>query len=88
MDCSLKATIIDDFSGANLFTTAQCILVVEKDAIFQKLISEGFLKLFPNALLVTVSGGIKSDAYILSIKCYCILFLRVEVIRMLQRELC
>uniref|UniRef100_A0A8R1TTK0 DNA topoisomerase (ATP-hydrolyzing) n=2 Tax=Onchocerca TaxID=6281 RepID=A0A8R1TTK0_ONCVO len=56
VDCSLKATIIDDFSRSNLFTTAQCILVVEKDAIFQELIGEGFLKLFPNALLVTGRG--------------------------------
>lgn len=55
MDCSVKATIIDDFSRASLFTTAKCILVVEKDATFRKLIDEGFLKLFPNALLVTVS---------------------------------
>uniref|UniRef100_A0AAF5PII0 DNA topoisomerase (ATP-hydrolyzing) n=1 Tax=Wuchereria bancrofti TaxID=6293 RepID=A0AAF5PII0_WUCBA len=55
-DCSLKATLIDDFSDANLFTTAQCILVVEKDATFQKLIGEGFLKLFPNTLLVTGRG--------------------------------
>ncbi|CAG9536028.1 unnamed protein product [Cercopithifilaria johnstoni] len=56
VDCSLKAAIIDDFSCASLFTTAQCILVVEKDATFQKLIGEGFLRLFPNVLLVTGRG--------------------------------
>ncbi|VBB33495.1 unnamed protein product [Acanthocheilonema viteae] len=56
VDCSLKATVIDDFSCTNLFTTAQCILVVEKDATFQKLIGEGFLRLFPNVLLVTGRG--------------------------------
>ncbi|KAK6111254.1 Type IIB DNA topoisomerase family protein [Brugia pahangi] len=56
VDCSLKAALIDDFSDANLFTTSQCILVVEKDATFQKLIGEGFLKLFPSTLLVTGRG--------------------------------
>lgn len=55
VDCSVKATIIEDFSCASFFTIAECILVVEKDATFQKLIDEGFLKLFPNVLLVTVS---------------------------------
>uniref|UniRef100_A0A0R3S535 DNA topoisomerase (ATP-hydrolyzing) n=1 Tax=Elaeophora elaphi TaxID=1147741 RepID=A0A0R3S535_9BILA len=56
VDCSVKATLIDEFFGARLSTTAQCILVVEKDATFQRLIGEGFLKLFPNVLLVTGKG--------------------------------
>ncbi|VDK85334.1 unnamed protein product [Litomosoides sigmodontis] len=56
VDCSLKAAMIEDFSRSSLFTTAQCILVVEKDATFQKLIGEGFLRLFPSVLLVTGRG--------------------------------
>ncbi|VDM97468.1 unnamed protein product [Thelazia callipaeda] len=56
VDCSLQSTIIEDFSGVNITTTAQCILVVEKDATFQKLINEEFLELFPHAILVTGKG--------------------------------
>lgn len=36
-------------------STANLVLIVEKDAIFQKLIDENFCDQFPNAILVTVT---------------------------------
>lgn len=55
VDCFIKPVIIDDFSRSRFCTSAQAVLVVEKDATFQKLIDDGFLSLFPKILLVTVN---------------------------------
>ncbi|VDN27979.1 unnamed protein product, partial [Gongylonema pulchrum] len=56
IDCSVNAVIINDFSHFSLVSPAQAVLVVEKDATFQKLIEDGFRSLFPNIILVTGRG--------------------------------
>ena len=43
------------FNKLDLSTSATMIIVVEKDASFQRLMTDDFLGKFPNALLVTVS---------------------------------
>lgn len=37
-----------------LINEARFVLVVEKDASFQKLTDEGFFEIYPNSILVTV----------------------------------
>lgn len=39
-----------------MISNAEFILVVEKDAIFQKMIDEGYFDVFPRSLLVTARG--------------------------------
>lgn len=56
LDCSLAPVLINHVSkNAFLNCEARFVLVVEKDAIFQKLVQEGFFPLFSPAVLVTVS---------------------------------
>ena len=61
VDCSLSAqgeTIPNDVDAmVNIITEATLVIVVEKDAIFQKLIDEEFLKHLPYpAILITGKG--------------------------------
>ncbi|VDD92225.1 unnamed protein product [Enterobius vermicularis] len=57
LDCSLAPVLINHVSkNAFLNCEARFVLVVEKDAIFQKLVQEGFFPLFSPAVLVTARG--------------------------------
>ncbi|KHN77993.1 Meiotic recombination protein spo-11 [Toxocara canis] len=57
LDCSSAPVIISDLIHcAKYISWARFILVVEKDATFQKLTQEGFLSQFSPALLVTGKG--------------------------------
>ncbi|VDK41092.1 unnamed protein product [Anisakis simplex] len=55
LDCSSAPVVISELiESADYLTNARFILVVEKDATFQKLIQEGFLLKFAPAIIVTV----------------------------------
>uniref|UniRef100_A0A915BHN0 DNA topoisomerase (ATP-hydrolyzing) n=2 Tax=Parascaris univalens TaxID=6257 RepID=A0A915BHN0_PARUN len=57
LDCSSAPVIISDWMHhAYYLSWPRFILVVEKDATFQKLIQEGFLSRFSSAILVTGKG--------------------------------
>lgn len=56
-DCSMAPIVVNHLSSDAMLTSkAQFVLVVEKDATFQKLIQEDFFSLFSPALLVTAKG--------------------------------
>uniref|UniRef100_A0A0N5AQJ5 DNA topoisomerase (ATP-hydrolyzing) n=1 Tax=Syphacia muris TaxID=451379 RepID=A0A0N5AQJ5_9BILA len=57
LDCSASPVVIKSLSSnATLISNARFILVVEKEATFQKLIQEDFFFIFHPALLVTGKG--------------------------------
>ncbi|CAI4231950.1 unnamed protein product [Auanema sp. JU1783] len=57
IDCRANATLISEsLIGLRILSTARFIVVVEKDATFQKLIDEKFFEVLPDALLVTGKG--------------------------------
>ncbi|VDN51832.1 unnamed protein product [Dracunculus medinensis] len=57
VDCSITPFILTHFSrNIRFHSSAGFILIVEKDATFQKLIQEGFFSTFSNAILVTGKG--------------------------------
>ncbi|KAJ1352866.1 Spo-11p [Parelaphostrongylus tenuis] len=57
IDCRSQPILISEsLENFRFISDAQFIIVVEKDAIFQKLIDEGYLDHFPKSLLVTGKG--------------------------------
>ncbi|KJH49878.1 type IIB DNA topoisomerase [Dictyocaulus viviparus] len=57
IDCRSQPVLISEsLKGLRIISDVQFILVVEKDAIFQKLINEGYFQCFPKTLLVTGRG--------------------------------
>lgn len=56
INCLSSVVAINDFSRCDIQTNAQLVLVVEKDTVFQKLLSERFLKSFSPVILVTGKG--------------------------------
>ncbi|GMR41757.1 hypothetical protein PMAYCL1PPCAC_11952, partial [Pristionchus mayeri] len=54
IDCSKEPLLISDsFISYTPSSSARFILVVEKDATFQKLLDDGFFQLYPRSILVT-----------------------------------
>ncbi|KAE9421503.1 hypothetical protein Angca_004806, partial [Angiostrongylus cantonensis] len=57
IDCRSQPVLISEsLENFRLISSTQFIIVVEKDAIFQKLIDEGYFEYFPRSLLVTGKG--------------------------------
>eukprot|EP00080_Pristionchus_pacificus_P010901 PDM70921.1 spo-11 [Pristionchus pacificus] len=61
LDCSKEPILISESIICHIpSSSARFILVVEKDATFQKLIDDNFFELYPRSILVTVSFGGRS----------------------------
>lgn len=53
--CTTPVSIFEHLTNYEFVqTNAKCVLIVEKDSIFQRLMDEGFTKQFPQVILVTV----------------------------------
>ncbi|MFH4976037.1 hypothetical protein AB6A40_002746 [Gnathostoma spinigerum] len=58
IDCMVSPIVITDrlIYGTQLHVTAKFALIVEKDAIFQRLLDDGFFSIFPSSVLITGKG--------------------------------